>query len=65
MFNLPRVVFKGWGRAEEGDGRALAGGGEVHGGGVHSDEKCGAAEEPRELGPVCSAGGGLNARAEF
>lgn len=64
MPHLPRVVFEGWRWAEEGDGGALAGGGEVHGGGVHADEEAGAAEQPSELAPVCGAGGGLHLAAE-
>ncbi len=65
MAHLPGVVFEDRGGAEEGDGRALAGGGEVHGGGVHSNKKCGAAEEPGELGPIGGAGRGLNPRSVF
>ena len=36
----------------------------MHGGGVHSNKKRGAAQEPGELGPVCRSGRCLNPRAE-
>ena len=36
----------------------------MHGGGVHSNKKLGAGQEPSELGPVCRSGRCLNPRAE-
>src|SRR5439155_21851581 len=60
MRHLPGPPLRRVGRAENGDRRALTGRGEMHRGGVHSDEKLSAMEQSGQLLPRGLPGGAEN-----